>query len=145
MCKTESRRLAAIARKLRQNAGKLRDIEGMDKEIEEQLIEAGVDVKSVLERFMNNEALFLKFIKKFPEGREFEQMVTAIEAGKSEEAFKAAHTLKGVTGNLSMNSLYEIMIHMTEKLRVQQTEGLMEDLEKAKSAYAKVTEVIKKL
>ena len=40
-----------------------------------------------------------------------------MESGDRKEAFEAAHSLKGVLGNLSLTPLYEPTSEMTELLR----------------------------
>ncbi len=46
----------------------------MDDTIKKQLTEAGVDLDKTMERFMNNEALYLKFLKRFPEDPNYAQL-----------------------------------------------------------------------
>ena len=72
-----------------------------------KLREAGCDMEGTLERFMNNEALCMKFLKKFPQDVTFGEMKKAFAQGNTEEFFKAAHTMKGVSGNLGLSSLYD--------------------------------------
>lgn len=66
----------------------------MNEENKKLLLEAGVDLDRTMERFMNNEGLYLKFLKRFPEDPNFAQMKENIAGGQYEEAFKNAHTLK---------------------------------------------------
>ena len=60
------------------------------------LTAAGIDVDSVMQRFMGSERLTEKFMKRFADDMTFSQLEKAVAAGDSEEAFRAAHTLKGV-------------------------------------------------
>ncbi len=89
----------------------------MDEELKEKLIQAGVDVNSALDRFMGNSALMIKFLKKFPADENYNTLVTSLEADKFDDAFKAAHTLKGLCGNLSLSKLQTIVSEQTELLR----------------------------
>lgn len=89
----------------------------MDDSRRAQLIAAGVDVDEVLLRFMGNEDLMMKFLLRFPEEPSFSQMKKAMEQGDAAGAFAAAHTLKGVVGNLSMKSLYQQVSALVEDLR----------------------------
>ena len=59
----------------------------MDDTIKKQLTEAGVDLDKTMERFMNNEALYLKFLKRFPEDPNYAQLKEHISTGDYEEAF----------------------------------------------------------
>ena len=69
-----------------------------------KLREAGCDMDGTLERFMNNEMLCMKFLRKFPEDTTFGEMQKAFAQGDAEEFFKAAHTMKGVSGNLGLTA-----------------------------------------
>ena len=89
----------------------------MNEENKKLLLEAGVDLDRTMERFMNNEGLYLKFLKRFPEDPNFAQMKENIAGGQYEEAFKNAHTLKGLSGNLGLESFYLSLIHISEPTR----------------------------
>ena len=95
----------------------------MDAKIKEQLQEAGIDAESVKQRFMGNEMLVEKFMKKFPADQNFTKLKESLEAGDVKEAFTAAHTLKGVCGNLSMNRLFQVVDRQVELLRSGDLEG----------------------
>lgn len=81
------------------------------------LVDAGIDVDGALERFMGSETLLVRFLGKFPADPNFSALETAVAAGDCDAAFTAAHTLKGVCGNLSMTSLFELVSRQTELLR----------------------------
>ena len=83
----------------------------------EQLQEFGVDTKEGLTRCMNMEAFYFKMIKMGLSDGHFESLAESIEAGKLDEAFEAAHALKGVIGNLALKPIYEPLAEMTELLR----------------------------
>lgn len=89
----------------------------MDQEFKEQLKNAGVDVDTGLKRFMNNEALYMKFLNKFLNEPTYEQLRECIQNEDYQEAFRQAHTLKGVSANLSMTLLAEDVSRLVELLR----------------------------
>ena len=82
-----------------------------------QLEAAGIDVKEALGRFMDNEALMLRFLLRFPSDENFSRLKQAMQARDAAQAFEAAHTLKGVTGNLSMKEFYGQVSGLVEHLR----------------------------
>ncbi len=49
--------------------------------------------------------------------RSYEELRSACAEGRGEDAFRAAHTLKGVCSNLGFDRLYEASSALTEKLR----------------------------
>lgn len=111
------------------------------------LREAGVDVEDGLRRFMNNEAMFEKYLKKFLDNDLYEPLVEEMskEPLQTREAFERAHALKGVCANLSMSSVMEVLHPMVEKLRVGETEGVIEALPQLQQRYDRVMEAIKKM
>ena len=71
----------------------------------------GADYEEVFGR-LRNERLITKFVLKFPGDPSFSQLQSNVE-----EAFRAAHTLKGVAQNLGFTPLYEATATLTEVLR----------------------------
>ncbi len=105
----------------------------MDEELRQQLIDAGVDVDSGMARFMGNKDLLMRFLRKFPGDDNYHNIVSGLESGDYETAFRAAHTLKGLCGNLSLTKLQKIVSEETELLRA-------EKWEEAKAFLPQVTE-----
>ena len=66
----------------------------------------GANYDSVVSRLRTDERV-QKFVLKVLNDKSFELLNTSIEARNMEEAFRAAHTLKGVCQNLSLDRLYE--------------------------------------
>ena len=76
----------------------------------------GADYEEVFGR-LRNERLITKFVLKFPGDPSFSQLQSTLEEKNVEEAFRAAHTLKGVAQNLGFTPLYEATATLTEVLR----------------------------
>ncbi|MBR2275054.1 MAG: Hpt domain-containing protein [Lachnospiraceae bacterium] len=83
----------------------------------------GSNYDEVLERLMNNEGLITKLLKKYAEDQNFEKLKAAMAEKNYEDAFTAAHTLKGLAANLGFTELYERVSTLTEKLRGGEYEG----------------------
>ena len=77
----------------------------------------GVDIQDGLKRFVNNAALFEKMLKKFPAAAEQLPVQPHFDAGDLDAALANAHTLKGMTGNLSLTPLYEAYTQIVALLR----------------------------
>ena len=114
----------------------------MDENVKATLVEAGVNVQTALERFMGNEQLMVKFLKKFTDDTNFQKLVSAIEEKNWEEAFKAAHTMKGLCGNLSIENLQNLVSEQTEFLRAGNGEEAAAMMPQVQEAYDKVTAVL---
>lgn len=63
------------------------------------------------------------FLMKFREDRSFSELLSALERGETETAFRAAHTLKGICANLGLGRLFEQASVVTELLRSGDLEG----------------------
>ena len=61
--------------------------------------------------------LIEKFVGKFLEDQSYEVLCSKMQEGDREEAFRAAHTLKGVCANLSFDRLQDSAGRLTEILR----------------------------
>ena len=76
----------------------------------------GGDYRSTKSRFMTDERI-LRFVRKFPLDQSYRLLESSLSTGDQAEAFRAAHTLKGVAQNLGFTALYEIASSVTEVLR----------------------------
>ena len=76
----------------------------------------GADDEGLLSR-LGSEALIKKFAVKFLADGSFQDLKTSLEAGEAEQAFRAAHTLKGICLNLGFDNLYKPSEELTELLR----------------------------
>lgn len=94
-----------------------------------------LDYADGLKRFSNVAMLYQKHLKKFPADQTCNQLVEAMNQGDFEEAFRQAHTLKGIAGNLSLAGLYQICIPFVEALRggadIEKAKELLPELEVA--------------
>ena len=89
----------------------------MTPERKARLEAAGIDVDALSERVMGGEALMERLLGKFAASRDYPALAAALEEGGRERACAAAHTLKGVCGNLSMDGLYRLFTAQVEALR----------------------------
>ena len=76
----------------------------------------GASYDDTIERLMSADFL-LRFVRKFPDDPSFAALKDALARGSTEEAFRAAHTLKGVCGNLGLGGLQRSAGELTEMLR----------------------------
>lgn len=66
---------------------------------------------------LRSERLVQKFVLKFLDDGSYQLLCDSLAAGNREEAFRAAHTVKGVCANLAFNTLQESSEALTEALR----------------------------
>lgn len=111
------------------------------KECYEQM---GSNYESVLGR-MGSEAMIKRFALKFLNDPSFNDLKENLIKKDGEEAFRAAHTLKGVCLNLGFDELYEVSAELTEKLRGRETAGSEELFQKVSQKYQKTVAAIQGL
>ena len=110
----------------------------MNTETRKKLQTAGIDAESAIQRFMGNEALYEKFALQFLEDPTYDTLLDAIANREVQEAFAAAHTLKGISGNLSFSNLYVLRGMMTELLRKEELGAAKEYIPELERVYQTV-------
>ena len=114
----------------------------MDTYRKEQLQYAGIDADGLLERFMGSDALAERFLKQFPSDDNMRQLTAALEAGDNQAALTAAHTLKGLCGNLSMNRLYELLTRQVAAMRADDWQSANALIPEITQAYRQVIQAL---
>lgn len=111
----------------------------------EELESIGVDIEHTMERFLNNEALYMKFLKKVEEDPNFEHLRSSLAEKDYKNAVAYAHTLKGVTANLGLNILYNDFTEMVKRLREDDVAELDQLFTKIEAEYNQACKVIRGL
>lgn len=66
---------------------------------------------------LRSDRLIQKFVLKFVDDGSYQLLLDSLAAGDRDEAFRAAHTIKGVCANLAFNTLLASSEELTEALR----------------------------
>ena len=90
--------------------------------IQECYQKMGADYEDVLKR-LYSESMIRKFARMFLDDDSYPKLEDALKKENVEEAFRAAHTLKGVCQNLGFTNLYQPAYELTEVLRAGTLEG----------------------
>ncbi len=107
-----------------------------------QLQQAGIDVDGMLERFMGNDSLAERFLKQFPSDENMQRLMAALAADDNSAALTAAHTLKGVCGNLSMSRLYSLLTRQVAAMRADDWQGAAALMPEIIQAYHQVIQAL---
>jgi HPt (histidine-containing phosphotransfer) domain-containing protein len=112
-----------------------------DRQIE-ILMDAGVDLAGVMRRMADSEATLNSCLKSFLQDPNMDEMKQAIHNQAWKEAFAAAHTLKGIFGNMGFISLSKSASAVVELLRAGNTADLQEPLRQVQLGYDAMTDAI---
>ena len=102
------------------------------------------DYEGVIGR-IGSEGLIKRFVLKFLDDPSYLNLEKAIQEQNAEEAFRAAHTLKGICLNLGFDRLYKVSAELTEKLRGSDLNGYEAVYGKVQDEYKNTIDAIRKL
>ncbi len=77
-----------------------------------------VNVEEALARLNGNANVYKTLLSSFLRHSGFDELTQAINAADTDAAQKATHALKGVSGNLSLVSLYKDIVALEDKLKI---------------------------
>lgn len=103
------------------------------------------DYDGVLQRLMDD-ARIRKFLLRFQNETLYEELQDSLEKENYEEAFRCAHSIKGVCMNLGLSVLQKSSSELCEALRGgERPENLEELFEEVKRDYGSTLEAIRQL
>lgn len=103
----------------------------------------GADVPDALKRFSGNADLYKRMLGKFPASAEGLEVMSFLKDGDYATAVSNAHTLKGVTGNLSLSPLFTAYTEIVNSLRANEPEKALQTLENTLPVQQKIIDCIK--
>ena len=115
----------------------------------QKLKAAGIDCDGALQRFMGSEELYARFLGRFLEDTHVQGAVLAMEKRDYKELQQQVHALKGFTGTLGLDTIYQQACEIVIRLRNDETDGIEQyvtelDEEKEK-LFTVITEVLSEL
>ncbi len=92
---------------------------------------------------LRSDAIIEKFLIKFLEEKSYDELMAAAKDNNVQEAISAAHKMKGVTANLSLTPLYNVLTELLAKLR-EENQTVVDEvlLQKATEEYQKIIKVL---
>ena len=100
------------------------------------------DYEGVLSR-LRSEKMVRKFALKFLKDTSYELLTRSLEEENYEEAFRAAHTIKGVCQNLGFTVLGDSSSRLTDALRNGGSEEAGPLVQQVKADYAKTADALR--
>ena len=106
----------------------------------------GVNYALTMERFMRQEKMYVRILGMLFKDESLGDLRRALQAENLDGAFQAAHTLKGVSGNLGLTPLYEAIWDIVEPLRHgEKRSDYPAMLEKIEEEFVKVRQMHEEL
>ena len=102
----------------------------------------GGDYDDALGR-LRSEKLVNKFVLRFLDDKSYDLLCSSMEEKNYEEAFRAAHTIKGICSNLSFTVLGKSSSELSEALRYGYTPGADALAEQVKEEYLQTVAAIR--
>lgn len=109
------------------------------------LRDVGVDTRAAVSRFADNAGLYRRFLLKFLDDDTFQQVGAALKAADWQAMLGAAHTLKGVAGNLGLQQLYEASSQIVANLRAGDPSAARQAYDRLDIAYRAIRPVLEQL
>ncbi len=105
---------------------------------------AGMDVDEFLKRLMGKESLLNHFMASFLKDTQFSLLKTAIASKDIDGAIAASHALKGMCGNLSIKTLFNLFSTQVSLLRSNDFDKAAAMMPEITDAYDKITDAFNK-
>lgn len=102
----------------------------------------GAETTDALERFLDDEEMYLKYVREFPEEPSMGALVAAVEKEDYVQAEKSVHALKGIVNNLGFLPLADAAVDMLSELRDDNLEDALEAYDDVKEEYEKFCKAI---
>lgn len=109
-------------------------------DLQEQLGQYGIDYADAMDRFDGNMALYKRLALKYESDDYFVGLRAAMEVKDYDAAYKYAHSLKGVAGNLSFRKLYDQVAIVSDALKQGEMFAAQEHMPLLEEANEKVIE-----
>lgn len=112
----------------------------MTETLADKLASYGIDLADAEDRFDGNMDLYKRMALEYEKDDHLVSLEAAMEVKDYDEAYKQAHALKGVAGNLSFVNLYKAATIVSDALKSGEAFGAAEHMPAVKAAHEKVLE-----
>lgn len=109
------------------------------------LQDVGVEVDDTLDRFVDDEDLYLDCLSRFSNDADIKELLDAIETGDAKMCFEKAHSIKGVASNLGFEYLFKEIAVLTDVFRAGSMDYDPYNLESVITNYNSVIDAIEKV
>ncbi|MGN1089196.1 MAG: HD domain-containing phosphohydrolase, partial [Huintestinicola sp.] len=117
-----------------------KETDGMDFSM---LKSIGINTENAVERFMGNEALYVKMLKKFLDDKTYSALTAAVSENSRQAALEASHTLKGICGNLSFEKMFALFSEQVVLMRADKWDEAYGMMTEIAEQYDTLTETLR--
>lgn len=116
------------------------------KEFCDEMLTVGMNVPEMVEHFMDREDMFVKYLKKFFDSADgvVLELTAAAEKEDYQNMLFAAHSLKGLAGNIGLNGVYIPAKKIVDDIRANIYDECGDDFRKLQEAYYRAGEITRK-
>ncbi len=115
----------------------------MDEKIFSDLLRCETDIDGALNRFADNKPLYIACLDDFLDDPTMDALGEALACQAWDEAFTAAHALKGLAGNMGFIPIFHAAAELVVLIRAGRTKELGGSYARLKECYDQVTSVIR--
>lgn len=115
----------------------------MDPNLRHALIRCETDIEGALLRLSNDESMYLSCLALFLDDRTTQDLGNAIHAKKWDDAFTAAHALKGVAGNMGFIPLFHATAEIVVLIRAGKIHDIEASYQELQQHYQRITTTIR--
>ena len=108
----------------------------------EELRAWGCDVDGAMDRMMDDEEFYTECLEDVYQDACFDTLKEALQAGDTQTAFDAAHTLKGVLANVGLTPMFTKVVEIVEPLRAGKSENLMDKYDQLLMLRAHLNDIL---
>ncbi len=112
----------------------------MAESLTDELAAYGIDYVDAMDRFGDNADLYERLALKYLDDTHYVALVAAMEAKDYEEGYSQAHSLKGVSGNLSFRDLFQVATYVSDALFAGEIDAAQKHMPALGDAHKKVLE-----
>ncbi|NLA77037.1 MAG: Hpt domain-containing protein [Clostridiales bacterium] len=115
----------------------------MTDELFKSLEHIETDVEGALYRLSNDKAMYVMLLRAFENDDTMAQLEASIKSGDWDNAFTAAHALKGLAGNMGFTPLFHAIGELVILIRAGKIESINSSYDTVRKHYDDIAEIIR--
>jgi len=114
----------------------------MNEKLRTALLQCETDIDGTIERFYGNTETYLALLDDFSKDETMDQLSRAIDDKRWDDAFMAAHALKGLAGNMGFVPLFHSLGEFILLIRAEKITEALESYLSVRNSYCHIMSAI---